>query len=255
MTRVALILAFLPCTMPGQGFYQNERTSFGPNGIHSVFSNFHGKFEVVIGAPYSADLVFEHTQRLTDNTVSQESKPLQHIWRDSQGRIRIERALIPQLPQGLQSRQLIQIFDPVAACVYILDDQNKVAHRVTIDLPAGNRQDVKGIGKEDTDGKEPIGMQTIEGVVVEGARQKVPTTPSSKDNDQPPFDVIETWYSRELKAMVLYKTTSAVDGENARKLINISRVEATPTLFQPPPDYNIVDDKDAVTLNLKPGKF
>jgi hypothetical protein len=40
-------------------------------------------------------------------------------------------------------------------------------------------------------------------------------------------------------------------GETTLKLINITRVEANPALFQPPPDYVIVNDQDSVTLNLK----
>jgi hypothetical protein len=35
------------------------------------------------------------------------------------------------------------------------------------------------------------------------------------------------------------------------KLIHIRRAEDNPALFQPPPDYAIVNDEGSVTLNLK----
>jgi hypothetical protein len=51
-----------------------------------------------------------------------------------QGRARAER---PLEPQGERSPTLVEIFDVVAGCGYLLDDQNKVAHRVTFKTPAG----------------------------------------------------------------------------------------------------------------------
>jgi hypothetical protein len=47
--------------------------------------------------------------------------------------------------------------------------------------------------------------------------------------------------------MVLLKTILVRVGETSLKLVNIRRTEASPALFQAPPDYTIVDDKDIVT--------
>ena len=64
-------------------------------------------------------------------------------------------------------------------------------------------------------------------------------------------DTSETWYSQELRMMVLSKSTSARSGDNITRLANISRAEPNPGLFQSPPDYTVVDDKDSVTMTLK----
>jgi hypothetical protein len=62
---------------------------------------------------------------------------------------------------------------------------------------------------------------------------------------------VEVWTSAELHLEVLAKTTSARNGETVRRLTNINRAEPDPSLFQPPADYAIVDEKDLFTMTLK----
>jgi hypothetical protein len=118
--------------------------------------------------------------------------------------------------------------------------------------PGGGRRAVfrgRGFRKQADQGASPnspagLGTQTMEGVIAQGTRQTTTWPPESQG-------FTETWYSPELKAMVLSKTIIVNDGESTLKLIHISGVEADPALFQPPPDYTIADDNDSVTLNLK----
>ncbi len=82
----------------------------------------------------------------------------------------------------------------------------------------------------------------IEGVMCEG-RRTTTTWPvgSSLGNDRPISAVAETWTSPELHLIILSKRTDPRTGERTQRLINLSRVEPSPDLFQPTPDYTVVN--------------
>jgi hypothetical protein len=48
--------------------------------------------------------------------------------------------------------------------------------------------------------------------------------------------------------VILSKMSDPRSGEQTQKLINISRSEPDASLFQPPPDYTIVDEKADFTI-------
>jgi len=54
--------------------------------------------------------------------------------------------------------------------------------------------------------------------------------------------------SAELKVVILSKMSDPRSGEQTQKLINISRSEPDPSLFEPPPDYTVVDEKADFTI-------
>jgi len=242
----------LACALSGQQLFDQSGFFTADGVIHATFTGFHA-LPSVTGAPYSADVVVGHAGQTT---------PSQHVARDSEGRVRVER---PMLPSGEAVPRLVQIFDPVAGFDYILDDQNKVAHRVAVrrgdlrgeslggnddarQMPVGNTGITASAQvihpNQPRKSVEPIGTQTIEGVPAEGTRRTT-IWPDGR------IEVTETWYSQELKGMVLSKTTGARGGDSAVKLTNIIRGMPDATLFQPAPDYKIVDDQDSVSLNLK----
>jgi hypothetical protein len=243
--------ALITCAVSGQQLFDRGGFFTDPDGVvHATFASFHG-LPPVPGAPYSADVVVEHAGQ---------SAPSQHVARDSEGRVRIERSM---LPSGEGVPTLVQIFDPVAGFDYILDDQNKVAHRIAVrtvrqDSPGGS-EDARRMPVGDTGitasaqvihpnqprrSVEQLGTRTIEGVPAEGTRRTT-VWPDGRT------DVSETWYSQELKAMVLSKTSNARGGDSAVKLTKLSRANPDALLFRPPADYKVVDAADSVTLNLK----
>ena len=61
----------------------------------------------------------------------------------------------------------------------------------------------------------------------------------------------EFWYSPELKENILSTNHDPRSGEYVNRLINISRAEPDASLFQPPSDYTIVDEKDSFQITLK----
>ncbi len=288
MIRASLTLSFFGCTLFAQQIFTSSSVNSEANGtIRAVFSSPQRHFgELVTGAPYSADRVTEHVQTLADGTHIRQDNHTEHVARDSQGRTRSERPLLNgPVRQGAPSITLVEIYDPVAGAGYVLDEQNKVAHRVTMQpaevpqpaarptgggggggsriVSSGTSVAVGSTGVVATGGvvqprqvrpastQEKLGEQNIEGVVAEGTRSSTTWPIGAQGNDRPITDSSENWFSRELKLTVLSKQDSARFGESVTKLINISRAEPDASLFQPPPDYTVVEDKDTVTLNLK----
>lgn len=95
---------------------------------------------------------------------------------------------------------------------------------------------------------EKLGTQTIEGVLAEGTRHTTTWPVNSQGNDRPISAVSELWTSPELKVTILSKSNDPRSGESVQKLINISRAEPSASLFQPPPDYTVVDEEGDFTV-------
>lgn len=181
---------------------------------------------------------------------------------------------------------IIEIVDPIGQSRYTLDTQNKVAHRQelaasradtfaattvgggggsgsTFAISTGsvggfsNSQVVvrtpNATGQMTDSGRpqtttEKLASQTIEGVLVEGTRHTTTWPVGAQGNDRPITSTNETWMSPELKVVILSKMSDPRTGEQTQRLINISRSEPDPSLFQPPPDYTVVDEKADFTI-------
>jgi formylglycine-generating enzyme required for sulfatase activity len=140
----------------------------------------------------------------------------------------------------------------VAGYEYDLDPQNRIAYRYSLkalkaSVPAADGNP-PGPHMEVT--KEPLGSQSIEGVLAVGTRETRRIIPAgARDNDRPFTLVMEVWYSPEIRAVVLEKAPSPFGGELTRRLTNIDRTEPDVSLFQPPADYKIEDATGPVTIN------
>jgi hypothetical protein len=231
----------------------------------------------VTGVPYSAEEVTEHVQTLADGThITQPSQKTMY-YRDSQGRTRTERTFPLPLGAavgGAAAPSLIDINDPVSGAHYILDARSRTARKMPSPFappppsppapnsasasgiwfnqsgaPVGNRQSNSG---SDAQAQHPqfshesLGTQTIEGILAEGTRTTVVYPVGSMGNDRPITTVHETWMSAELKTVVLSKSSDPRSGESTTKLVNISRTEPDPSLFQIPSDYEIDDSQSPV---------
>ena len=95
---------------------------------------------------------------------------------------------------------------------------------------------------------EKLGTQTIEGVLAEGTRHTTTWPVGSQGNDRPISIVSETWTSPDLKVMVMNKSNDPRSGEHVQKLTNVSLGEPSASLFQPPPEYSVVDETGAFTI-------
>lgn len=96
---------------------------------------------------------------------------------------------------------------------------------------------------------ERLGTETIEGVLAYGTRITTTWPAGSAGNDHPFTTTREFWLSRELKLDMLSKTDDPRTGQRTRKLINVSRDEPDPALFQPPPGYAVKDETGEFSIS------
>jgi hypothetical protein len=234
------------------------------------------------GAPFCATVTTEHTQLLADGNRIHTTDSSE-LCRDSEGRTRREAGLnlLGAAPQT-SAPKLITIDDPVAGVRYLLDADNKVAHKTALaDGPATVGIRVAGsagapakggqvmiydgtdtgnsgsnvmfhkvfVNKAGPDSSEPepssenLGNQTIDGIQAMGTRMTT-TIPSGKMGNEKPIVVTsERWYSSELKATVMSKHSDPWAGDLKTQFTNVTASEPDASLFTVPSDYKIVEDK------------
>ncbi len=226
----------------------------------------------VKGAPYSAQAVNEMVQTLGDgNRITTSHSSM--LYRDSQGRERRE--------EGSSDGTVRSIFitDPVDGASYVLQPHSKTAHksprRNVAFYSTGGGGEGAGVGRggaavmSDTrtfvinsSGSGPetflfadqevnyskvkpdvehLGTRTIEGVSAEGTRTTVTIPAGQIGNDQPIVTVTERWYSPELQVTVMNKRTDPRMGTTSYTLKNIIRSEPSPTMFEVPADYKLIE--------------
>ncbi len=61
----------------------------------------------------------------------------------------------------------------------------------------------------------------------------------------------ENWFSPDLKVLVLSKNTDPRSGESVTRLQNVVAGEPDPSLFIPPADYTIVDEKGPFQIHYQ----
>ncbi|HLK50300.1 MAG TPA: hypothetical protein VKT49_19290 [Bryobacteraceae bacterium] len=225
----------------------------------------------VKNAPYSATEVTENTQTLADgNRIHRKSQV--PVYRDSEGRVRRE-----------SSADQITIWDPVANASYILNPKTQIARKLPLGMnflsasagqkvvtggivrfqdgpgvPAlpppdvmftalgggpGAKVEILGPQGKLTPKSESLGKQMIEGVNADGTRMTTTLEAGAIGNDRPIEITSETWYSPDLQTMVKSTHSDPRNGEDTFQLINISRAEPPPTLFQVPAEYQVIDQK------------
>lgn len=230
----------------------------------------------VKGVPFCATILTEHTQSFADGNRIHTSDTSTSC-RDSEGRTRREAGL-NLLGAGPQTAapKLITIVDPVAGARYMLDPDNKVAHKMVLPMPGtpgtgdvalpakGERMMVyqnagasephglstnvffRKVGpdsRESAPNTQNLGDQTINGIQASGTRITT-TIPSGKMGNDKPINVTsEQWYSSELKATVMTKHNDPWAGELKTEFTSVNTSEPDPSLFTVPSDYKIVDDK------------
>jgi len=211
----------------------------------------------VTGAPFSADVVTESTQVLSDGNHIKQTGTV-HFTRDSQGRTRREQSLSGLGALG-SNRTVVFIDDPVNSVSYALMPNTKTANKSV--RPAGRggfraqndpnspHPDIakgpggRGMRNNQNVKTESLGTQVMEGVQAQGTRTTMTIPAGQIGNDQPISIVTERWYSADLQTTILVKHTDPRNGETITRYTNISRAEPVPTLFQPPADYKVQETR------------
>lgn len=221
-----------------------RRRPFPPGpGFNLLSSEMRFGDKTVTGTPFSAQIEMESTRTLADGTRST-NKSTGMIYRDSEGRMRREMALVTLGPfaSAGDPPQMVFINDPVAGAHYALDAGKHTAHKMT--LPAGRQPRDRSLEsvRRPTPFEvktESLGKQVIEGIEAEGTRS-VATIPAGKFGNPNPVEVVsERWYSPELQAVVMSKHSDPNMGEHVYRLTNIKRDEPVRSLFEVPADYTV----------------
>ena len=233
-------------------------------GITGVLA---GPLAAIPGAPYSAKAVTERVQLLSDgNRISQTTTNT--VARDSKGRVYREESLPGFATGNTEAPHMVLIEDPVAGVHITLDSTAKTAFKI----PAGKmlpgdrdrkRSDEAGtLSMVEPDGGVPqaftivtgdarvvednqatttidLGRQMIEGVMAKGTKVTHTIPAGTIGNDGPIVITTESWFSPELKVLVMSKSNDPRMGETSYKLTNISRAEPDPALFRIPADYSV----------------
>jgi hypothetical protein len=201
----------------------------------------------VKGAPYSATVITESNQTLSDgNKISR--KATASVYRDGEGRTRHEQTLnsIGPFSSSGEPAQMVFIHDPVAGVQYVLDPRSHTARKMKSWSGPGPQHKAPSSTQVKT---ESLGTQTIEGVEAEGTRTTL-TIPAGQFGNDRPIDIVsERWVSPALQVVVLSKHSDPRMGEHIFRLTNITRSEPARSLFDVPTDYTVKED----SFNHGPG--
>jgi hypothetical protein len=254
-------------------FDQAVEVPSAPQARARIFARAGG--EVIKGAAYSAESINEHTQVLADgNRIKHINKSV--FARDAEGRTRRETTIQGLGPVGQTEEPVVSIFidDPVAKVQYTLDSQRKLAMKSKFEAvfdakikqgtaaPNWKSEDVRierkiltygatagqrieshiEVNSVHAGGKfknEELGTRTIEGVTAKGTKITMTIAAGEVGNERPMEVVTETWYSDEIKAVVLTRHSDPRTGEMVTKLTNVKLGNPASSLFEPPTDYKI----------------
>lgn len=99
---------------------------------------------------------------------------------------------------------------------------------------------------------EDLGEQVLEGVLAHGTRTTVTIAAGAIGNERPIEIVTEEWYSSELEALMLRRTTDPRFGETSYRLVNVVLGEPPADLFSVPVEYDVKSD-GSVDVGASPG--
>jgi hypothetical protein len=183
----------------------------------------------IAGQPFSADEVITENPRPNVHNVL--PKKTIRIYRDSAGRTR-EDVSIPRDPIAMR---FVNIQDPLAGVHYSLDTERKIARRLVWPAtrgltPTTSASDASAVSvmamprAYDVQTKrESLGNQLIEGLAADGQRT-TSVSPGSPPGCDENVAVSESWYSRELRMILLEKRSNCL-GDGTTRLEHIDRTD------------------------------
>ena len=223
---------------PGGGWARGGRG--GPGELMGIIAAGPGSKTPVTGAPYSALQTTSIQQKLADGNVIAHQESAK-VYRDKDGRVRIEHTVTPPSTSGQAPETRITIFDPVAGVSYMLNPATMTAVKMTIPQPSTNSTSTPAPGPRNpgevvtTD----LGPSTVNGVLATGTRS-VRTIPAGTIGNQLPIQITrEVWVSSVLKVPVQIKTSDPRFGTTDLEVANISQNDPDPSLFIVPSTYTV----------------
>jgi hypothetical protein len=274
MNKLTTILALLIAAgaLSAQGRFAGGLGRGGPGAGFGQMA-WSGAEARVSGAPYSGVRTTLVQQTLANgNQITRQVQA--KVYRDSQGRVRIEQTSTNAVTG--QTRTSVTITDPVAGVSYLLNPEAKTYARTPARMfarPAARTSDGSGStagvrrGRAGTEAQpgvggrarggaqtqtEDLGTQSIEGQPATG-RRMTETIPAGGIGNQQPIQVVrETWISTTLHIPVMIKTSDPRFGVTSMQLSNVVTAEPDASLFAPPADYTLAGGRGARTAARGP---
>ena len=215
----------------------------GSFAFERIVGAFGGK--VVTNAPFSAQMMRETVQVLSDGTRV-DRKETDTIARDSVGRTRHEMTFpaIGPLAASGQVPHLTFIRDPATGKNYILNENKKTA--MTVNHPTGaSGQGRRMMKQKMSAGENPnvqtvsLGTKTMDGLTVQGIRRTRTIPAGQIGNDKPIVITRDEWYSPDLQMVIASTRSDPRFGTTTFQLTNINRSEPPQSLFMVPQDYTV----------------
>lgn len=244
MTKKTLLL-FIPALSgiallaqgppPGPGFGPRGRGfGMGPGPGHAL----------VTGQPYSATETVSTVQTLANgNTITHQD--VRQVYRDSAGRMRVERTITPPAGSGKSAFTEIEIMDPVSGNRYMLNSSTLTAVQMTLPKPRTStasstntppaRPQRAGVTMASTD----LGSKTVNGVNATGKQVTETIAAGTIGNTAAINSTRTSWVATDLKVPVSIQTMDPRFGSVDLELTNIVTSEPDASLFTVPSNYTI----------------
>jgi hypothetical protein len=243
MKRYSLLAVPLlfACTLTAE---QSEEPSRGPDGGTRTRV---GGIEIlpVAGKPFSGRDSIDWTRNLEDESIVATHLEA-NLARDGQGRIYRENvSFLPASSNERSKPYEFNISDPAThtrtSCVVATRHCTINNYRAPTSFtprPTGTFD--KGT-RELT--RENLGSDVVDGLNVVGTRETVSIKAGVVGNSQPLVTTREFWYSPDLQVNLSVTRKDPRQGTQAIHVVNLSRAEPDPSVFQVPADYTVQDQR------------
>ena len=195
------------------------------------------------GRPFSARDSIEWTHNLEDG-----STVITHLYatvaRDSQGRIYREHRTFVPANSNQQSRQKdIVLLDPVAHTRTTCTLKTRRCLITDYHASASFIPPPDGLLDKGTRylSRESLGTNVVDDLNVVGTRETLAISAGAVGNTQPLVATREFWYSPELQVNLSVTRKDPRDGTQALQLVDLSRAEPDPVMFQIPAGFVLQD--------------
>jgi hypothetical protein len=221
----------------------------------------------VPNAPFSADVTILSHQKLPDGTEHIQTT-INHIARDSQGRIYNERRrLVPTSFRGEPLLLEAHVFDPQSRVNIFYEPAARLAREITLPLPVAARQmptqaplpnfgatgpgvntlpnmgaPRPGVAGPSRITQTDLGEQLVDNTILSGTQKQRTIDASASGTGQPVTITDQYWYAPDLSVYLIVKHDDPRTGEQIVAVTHIDRHEPSMQRFQVPEGFKIVDE-------------
>jgi hypothetical protein len=233
----------------GKFLFQPNLTTRGDNVLMSM------TIASVPGYPITGTVDAENT-RTDSHGKTLIARFRSKIYRDSNGRTRLEWDMSPLDEPPKPGWFMIDIYDPTTRTSIRLQPSIKAASKSHFPAPNEKLQQVcKGSDFSKIHPKDRAQMaipqvsqkefahDVVDGMVVRHGRESLELSPNSSGKRSGYARVTDYWFSQELQAFVLVKRSGPGKSQHTVKLSDINRAEPDPSLFTVPPGYQVSEPK------------